>query len=332
MQGPIGKPSDLLVQENVLVSTGEVASHLKGLAVLDEALRWDIAVFVLLEDDMLVGEFLTDRCTVVPKQGRACTHVLWDPFEKKQAKSKWAFNLEVSSSEDEGPEGDEEEEKEEEEDDTDEQRREEDEQVAALVSDTPPAEEVVPGLEPDDDVGADDGALVADAERCADDEEDEALFGNITDEEEDEAPPEVSAASSEAVVIGGGEGCGGSGGGGDVVTFHLPDGMGSLIHYRSCDDFYAICGNRALHGTCRKTQTSRAGRRPGQGRPLGLLVAWLRRWTCDCRDFHKLSLPLISHDDRVQAREWLEGLPGSAALLACERPRRADEASEPVAL
>ena len=101
-----------------------------------------------------------------------------------------------------------------------------------------------------------------------------------------------------------------------MVTLNLPDGMGSLIHYRSCDDFYAI-----LHGTYRMTRTPRAGRRPGQGRPLGLLADWLRRWICDCRDFHKLSLPLISHDERVQAREWLEGVPGIAALLACERPR-----------
>ena len=73
------------------------------------------------------------------------------------------------------------------------------------------------------------------------------------------------------------------------------------------------------------------GLRGGQGRPLGFLALWCESgaaYGTACE--HKTLQPpntLVAH--RRAARARLRESPGSAAILAAERPRRECENSEP---
>ena len=73
--------------------------------------------------------------------------------------------------------------------------------------------------------------------------------------------------------------------------------------------------------------------RSGQGRPLGLMVAWLRQgYVALGQPSHKDVFvgALPSKEERMDAREWLYALPGGRAFSETfERPRRAGEDEEP---
>ena len=87
---------------------------------------------------------------------------------------------------------------------------------------------------------------------------------------------------------------------------------------------------------CRLTrglQASAAASRRAQGRPLGLLLAWLR---C-CDEFadaaeHKGHRPFPSHEARLAARTAFAAEADSEAWFAVERPRREGEGLEPEAV
>ena len=87
---------------------------------------------------------------------------------------------------------------------------------------------------------------------------------------------------------------------------------------------------------CRLTrglQASAAAGRRAQGRPLGLLLAWLR--CCDQFDDaaeHKGHRPFPNHEDRLAARTAFAAEADAEAWLACERPRREGEGLEPEAV
>lgn len=87
------------------------------------------------------------------------------------------------------------------------------------------------------------------------------------------------------------------------------------------------------HGLCRVNRTVKAhATKPWQGRPLGFLVAWLRKArldTCDDRASHKDHLSLLSLQERQVARTWLINSANFNALLDFERPRFPGEAEEP---
>ena len=102
--------------------------------------------------------------------------------------------------------------------------------------------------------------------------------------------------------------------------------------------FIAICRCKD-HSTetadCKKQRTANpaaSGRRSnrGQGRPLGLLVAWLQ--ICDCHatgDAHKNAVDSITREQRVQGRKLLMRQRGAVELASHERPKVGDEDSEP---
>ena len=85
---------------------------------------------------------------------------------------------------------------------------------------------------------------------------------------------------------------------------------------------------------CRMTRTSLASDgNPAQGRPLGLLMAWLvmtEPLPCSreehCMDFLVFTL---AYEKRAMCRDLLMALPGAAALAKHERKQREHEGPEP---
>ena len=107
---------------------------------------------------------------------------------------------------------------------------------------------------------------------------------------------------------------------------------GDLRYNIKSKSFYAEC---KLHEQCRATRTSQAPARPsdrnrGQGRPLGLLAAWLDiAAQCVSPADHKSRIVEISRADREKARIELKGISGSQDLFTHERARRDEEPEEP---
>lgn len=100
--------------------------------------------------------------------------------------------------------------------------------------------------------------------------------------------------------------------------------------------FQATCGNplhgprcrltRAMHGSVRKQNSA-------QGRPLGLMAAWLlvAHLAEDAID-HDAMIPLLTQDQRAAAREDIKELPGGIELFSAERIRLEGEGEEPEGL
>ena len=114
-------------------------------------------------------------------------------------------------------------------------------------------------------------------------------------------------------------------------------GLGKIRYYRHHQYFVAFCSNPA-HGDCRVQRTAvgstadfRAGSKlAGQGRPLGLLSAWL----ASAYDFgtqreHKQLSKTLRLETREQGRQDLADVQGSDTLFDLERPRRRGEPEEP---
>ena len=109
---------------------------------------------------------------------------------------------------------------------------------------------------------------------------------------------------------------------GAIATVGLEGG--DIRYYRK-GDFTATC---RFHPGCILTRTSMPGRRPAQGRPLGLLAAWLSlRPESKAEHFNRANWPDAAR--RQAARVELSHVFGSAELFACERPRRDGEGVEP---
>lgn len=112
----------------------------------------------------------------------------------------------------------------------------------------------------------------------------------------------------------------------------MPGGV--LRYYAKTNSAVAHC---TRHGgvVCRLTRTmnaSRARGREGQGRPIGLLCAWLAAATDPDHDDvegHRRMQPMPSHAERAEARATVSALPGMRRLLDLGRPR-GDEEDEPV--
>lgn len=117
---------------------------------------------------------------------------------------------------------------------------------------------------------------------------------------------------------------------------------GKVIFYPDKRDpskgrFEATCGNIEAHGAaCRLTRASHAPKNalahPAQGRPLGLMAAWLAHSfypSVETQTDHAAMLALLSHDLRASSRAELVLEENGEALAACERPRREGENDEP---
>jgi len=105
------------------------------------------------------------------------------------------------------------------------------------------------------------------------------------------------------------------------VQVHI--GNGYIVYYASHNDFYAVCS----HGSrCRMTRTRLAsGTRPNQGRPLGLLAAWLLKPQADKASHTLRWNKVFAYDERVAARQQFALAACADLLLGLERPARADE-------
>lgn len=114
--------------------------------------------------------------------------------------------------------------------------------------------------------------------------------------------------------------------------------LGGIVrYYAGYKSMVAHCDNPKHGKNCRLTRnTSGSNRlgREGQGRPPGLLLAWLRAGgghdVASAKEH--LHLPQPSLAERQQAREAARALFSGAtwhALSACERPRRSGEGEEP---
>jgi hypothetical protein len=106
---------------------------------------------------------------------------------------------------------------------------------------------------------------------------------------------------------------------------------GKITFYDNKKSFEAVCSNPA-HGRCVMTRTILPRlTKPSQGRPLGLMSAWLAAGpAAPNKETHWLFLP--SHDARVEHRHGLMGTGGGPALVECERPLREGEIAEPMDL
>lgn len=117
-------------------------------------------------------------------------------------------------------------------------------------------------------------------------------------------------------------------------TVHLE--FGSIRFYFSRLEMVAHCGNPAHGKRCRlsrSVQASAATSRIGQGRPVGLLGAWLMAGQQDqnltTHEAHVRMRPLPDLDSRRSARLLVAGRPDGLELLAFERPQRDGEPEEP---
>ncbi len=127
-------------------------------------------------------------------------------------------------------------------------------------------------------------------------------------------------------------GHGGRGAGPGLKRFALPGMRSDLRLDRTKNTVSAHCiGNG--HGSCRMERVMHHAYRTGtgaSGRPLGTLVAWLRRGS-DCRNrpTHKATQPALTLEERREARTWAMGVPSLQELFDMERPQRENEGSEP---
>lgn len=113
--------------------------------------------------------------------------------------------------------------------------------------------------------------------------------------------------------------------------------FGEIRYNIKKQSFYAVCHRHSGAGAeCRRTRTALGPsarnclRNPGQGRPLGLLAAWLVQ-AGDHRSevMHASSMSTISRAQRAEGRRMLEALPGHEVLTSKERALQPGEPSEP---
>ena len=113
-------------------------------------------------------------------------------------------------------------------------------------------------------------------------------------------------------------------------TVAIPD-VGVIRFYASRREFVAHCSFPG-HVRCRLTRSSQghaSSARCAQGRPLGLLAAWLQaRGSCADKDSH-VRMPLPDLASRIFGRELLKGVAEAADLFLAERPLRDGESEEP---
>jgi hypothetical protein len=115
---------------------------------------------------------------------------------------------------------------------------------------------------------------------------------------------------------------------------HLKWGERDQILSAHCEWRLRGGADEPCHGLCRLSRTVRPNSKLlQQGRPVGFLVAWLRRaYEYPDREAHFAARQgaLISRAERLEARAWAERTPHMAWPLAVERPQRPGEEAEPL--
>ena len=144
-------------------------------------------------------------------------------------------------------------------------------------------------------------------------------------------PPSPSADSSENSSSGSAEAVER----GVVQVFYVHGGKLSLYYARRT--LVAECDN-PLHGKCHLTRTLRRakrGRQTQQGRPLGLMLAWMAKGCGrDSKRHHWAEDCWPTFGERTAARAAFQGLADggsevAAAFLRAERKKRSTESPEP---
>ena len=116
------------------------------------------------------------------------------------------------------------------------------------------------------------------------------------------------------------------------IVVPVDDAGSTITLYRNSSFVVAHCRLEHHGRMCRLTRTcvpSDAPRREGQGRPLGLMAAWLAKGSDfpDSASRVRWCNPALA--ERRQARRALAEMPATAALFEAERGRRESEHSEP---
>jgi len=293
-------------------------------ATLDLQLRWRVVFFTARATWEVVGELRPDWVSVSVAQDGAA-HCIWDPRvllrgHRPEVDRGWcdlADAVEVGSDEDPDDGG---------------------EDGEAVDFDGFPAEDVEEMFCSDQgesecpgDADPDGSMLLGDS---APEVSEAALAAFLAP-----AAAELAGGAS-AVAAGAGPGDGhlapgprGLEADGDRVAWHCP--AGSIVWYKSHNDFYARCDDPRHRGggpACRKVRTAAPGTKAGQGRPCGWLAAWLLgHMEYEDREAHfRLCDPDL--EMRLYARGVLQASEAGRLLLACERPKADDESSEPEVL
>ena len=102
-----------------------------------------------------------------------------------------------------------------------------------------------------------------------------------------------------------------------------------IIRYNLSDNFFrAICQCEG-HVNCQRKRTAAAGRHPGQGRPLGGLVAWLQSGDKHPSRKEHIEAPAEPLEDRTEGRKLFKDIDDDSTFLSLERDRRPGEPEEP---
>ena len=112
------------------------------------------------------------------------------------------------------------------------------------------------------------------------------------------------------------------------LTLEVPGGK--LTYYARTQVCTATCSND-LHGRCVLTRTLVPGKPTQQGRPMGLLMAWLEMGQhvgTKAEHWDKDSWP--THQERLMARGFLSTLEGSEGFFDAEKPLAEGESEEPL--
>lgn len=183
---------------------------------------------------------------------------------------------------------------------------------------------------------------------------DGGLLGDSDGDDEAEAPPPRAKAKAKAKTKGKARAAqadavdgsqpradasagyrGGRGGRGDgpgLERFPLPDMRSDIRLDRGQNTVSAHCIGCG-HNSCRMERTLKRATGSGKrsaGRPLGPLIAWLRRGPeCDSRSAHKAVQAELSFEERRTARRYGAALPELQELFELDRSPRASEAPEP---
>ena len=115
------------------------------------------------------------------------------------------------------------------------------------------------------------------------------------------------------------------------VVLNIP-GAGELHYYRSTQQMHAFCALRnSTHSSgCRKQMTCAPAKR-GTGRPLGFLIAWMRKaGECDSKHEH-VHCCIPSLEERRKARELFNRMPEAAEWSSFENAKDSpNDPDEPV--
>ena len=119
------------------------------------------------------------------------------------------------------------------------------------------------------------------------------------------------------------------------ATVELPGGIGSIAYDARYKKFQATCRCRDHGYSCKLSRTSQPSRAiVGQGRPIGLMGAWLTVELVEMCSDHEahispFALAVLSVEKRRVARRLIMSLPGGPLLCSYERDLADGEPDEP---